>query len=116
MRKAIFFRRSGMTLVEILIAMSVTSIMVAGLTLGSMMLHRSFRAVRHHATNQIQQLRLMDYISLDLRRAVKIDKRTDGGMNMQVPSYYIPRVSSRAIPGYYDVADTPRQPYIKGSY
>ena len=66
-------RQAGWTLAELMVAMAIASIMMAGLITGSITIQRSFMASRHHIDAQAQQMRLMDYMTLDLRRALTVD-------------------------------------------
>lgn len=94
-------RRAGWTLAELMVAMAVASIMMAGLITGSITIQRSFLASRHHIDAQAQQMRLMDYMTLDLRRALTVDVGNS--------------VLTLTIPDYYDADGAPRNPRISGS-
>src|SRR5688500_11205097 len=100
------------TLVELSIASSITTLLAVGMFMGVILLQKSFRACQHHATSQIQQLRLLDYMSLDLRRAVDVHKRADGGFDALIPDFYQAQSggTSRNIPGHFDLNDTVREP------
>ncbi|EDY18759.1 hypothetical protein CfE428DRAFT_3796 [Chthoniobacter flavus Ellin428] len=93
-------RRRGWTLAELMVAMAVASLMTAGLITGSITIQRSFMASRHHIEAQAQQMRLMDYMTLDLRRALKVDT-SNGTLTV-------------TIPDYYDANGAPRDPQISG--
>jgi hypothetical protein len=67
-------------------------------------LQRTSSASLHHAQSQIQQARLVDYISRDLRRAVSVNVDTfEGSERLTVK-----------IPNFYDPAGQPREPVIDG--
>lgn len=84
-----FWRRSGTTLVELLVASSIMAIIFATLMVSLVMIQRTFLAASHHAINQAAQLRMLDYMALDLRRALSVvvvdeGKRTD----ILIPDFY----------------------------
>lgn len=81
----------GVAIVETMVASAVTAVIAAGMMTGIVTLQRSFSASHHHAKSQIEQARLMNYISRDLRRALKVDVDTFQGskrITMSVPDYY----------------------------
>jgi type II secretory pathway component PulJ len=93
-------RRTGAwTLAEIMVAMSISSLLCAGLITGSLTLQKSFIASRHHILAQAEQMRLTDYMNLDLRRALTVST-ANGRLTL-------------TIPDYYDSFGQPRDPQIK---
>jgi len=92
---------SGWTLTELLVAMAIASLMTAGLTMGAITIQRSFVASRHHVDAQAQQMRLMDFMGLDLRRALTV-AAANGQLTL-------------TIPNYYETNGVPRDPHIEGS-
>ncbi|MDQ3623638.1 MAG: prepilin-type N-terminal cleavage/methylation domain-containing protein [Verrucomicrobiota bacterium] len=95
--------QSGMTLLELMISTSVFSLMAGGLFSGSMAMEKSFRASRYHVVAQSQQMRLMDWIALDLRRALSVTPSVDS-LTLTIPDYYV----ADPVTG----AQTPRDPGI----
>ena len=65
---------------------------------GAASIQRSFIASRHHVNAQAQQVRLIDYINLDLRRALSV---TTAAGRLVVK-----------IPDFYDTSGEPRDPQI----
>ena len=100
-----FLSVSGLTMTELLMASAVTCVIAAGMALGMSALQHSFVASDHHAKSQLEQARLMDYISRDLRRATSVS----------VDDYEGAQRITMAIPDYYDAAGLPRDPVIAGS-
>lgn len=92
-------RRGAFTLVEVLIAMSIFSIMTAALFALSSSLQRTFRACTTQLHAQGEQLRILDYIALDLRRAIDVEAE---------PSRLVVK-----IPDYYDASGRPNDPVIR---
>ena len=64
---------AGFTLATVMIGLGLATIVLTGLTLASISLQRAFAGSDQYATAQNSQLRVMDYITRDLRRA--------GGLN-----------------------------------
>lgn len=92
----------GFTVVELLIASAICSVMCAALLVGSTLIQRSFAASRHHVDAQAEQMRLTDYMALDLRRALTVAvATTTAGSQLNV-----------SIPDYYNSSGTPRDPQI----
>lgn len=78
---------SGVTLVELLISAAITSGMAIGLLVGGVLVQKSFAASRHHVDAQAQQLRLTDYMALDLRRALTVTTTPDK-LTLTIPDFY----------------------------
>ena len=60
---------SAFTLVEMLVGLAIGSVTLAGLGVASVSLQRSFTAADYQMTAQNDQLRVLDYLSRDLRMA-----------------------------------------------
>jgi type II secretory pathway component PulJ len=102
------FRRfvAGTTLVEVIIAAAITSILAGTLAIGLITVEQSFAASEHHAQSQAAQLRIIDYIARDLRRALTVTAHAGGsGLDLTIPDYYVSS-DSRNI--------TPRDPHLTG--
>ncbi len=69
-----------------MVAVTISSLLCGGLVTGSLLLQKSFIASRYHILAQAQQMRLTDYMNLDLRRALTVS--TVGGLSMTIPDYY----------------------------
>ena len=83
------------------------SILAAGLMMGMVTIQRSFVACTHYVTAQTQQMRLTDYMALDLRRATTVV--TNGSsITLTIPDYY----ATNPVTG----VKTPRMPTISGGY
>ena len=78
----------GFTLAELMVSVSVLAILTSALTVGLITVRKSFLASEHHGLSQVRQLRIIDYISLDLRRALTVKARADGGVDLTIPDYY----------------------------
>lgn len=96
-----FARRAGWTLTEMLVATSIATMLSAGLITAIISLQKSFLASRHHIVAQSEQMLLLDYMGLDLRRALTV---TTSKTDLTI-----------TIPDYYAANGTPRDPQIQGS-
>lgn len=78
----------GFTIVELMIAATVSTIVMATLVLGAVALQRSFAAVTDYANGQNDQMRISDYLAVDMRRAISVTKDGLGGAIIVLPNYY----------------------------
>ncbi len=84
--------RPGFTLVELMMALAIGSV-VMGAAIGSIVfLQKSYAATEQYAVNLADQARLMDFLTLDLRRAVAPPPGTPvdpaDTLTLFVPGYY----------------------------
>jgi hypothetical protein len=68
--------RTAMTVVELMIAMTISAIALGAVYTGAMSMHRCFVASQDFADGKKEQTRLSDYLAMDLRRANTV---TPGG-------------------------------------
>jgi prepilin-type N-terminal cleavage/methylation domain-containing protein len=94
--------RAGWTLTEMMVAVSLISVITTGAFFGMMSLHRSFSATMGYSTHLGDELRISDYIARDLRQATSVTK-TGTGINTRL---------TLTIPNYYAADGTPRVPII----
>ena len=65
-------RIGGFTLTEVMISSPIFSSISLGLLMGFTSLERSFSATTDFATNHSDEMRISDYLALDLRRALSV--------------------------------------------
>jgi hypothetical protein len=99
-------RIAGMTLVESMVAMGIGTFILAAFTAGSVALQKSFVAVEDYAKGTNDQMRISDYLSLDMRRAFNISISGDPA--------HPPVTVTLTIPNFYASANQPYDPYISG--
>ena len=100
-----FLSVAAATLVEVAIASAISVTLAGMLTVGLVTVQRTFIAAEHHARSQTAQLRILDYMARDLRRALSVAARPDGsGIDVTIPDYYTTGDVKNA---------TPRDPQIK---
>ena len=61
----------GMTVAEMMVSVGCGSIILAAVVVAGVALQRSFGAVENYSISEGDQLRVLDYIALDCRRAIK---------------------------------------------
>ena len=82
-------RRAAYTLVEAMMGMAVSSIVLAALATGGISLLRSYNASEDFSTAQSDQLRVLDYISRDVRRALTVTVTSiPAQLTLTVPDQY----------------------------
>lgn len=101
LRSKSLMRRAAWTLTELMVAMSISTMLSAGLITAVISLQKSFLASRHHILSQSEQMLLLDYMGLDLRRALTV---ATSSTELTI-----------TIPDYYKTDGTPRDPEIRGS-
>jgi Tfp pilus assembly protein PilW len=60
---------AGFTITELLVACTLSSLLLAGLVEGALALQRGYSAAQHQILCQEDEMRVIDYITRDLRRA-----------------------------------------------
>src|SRR5205807_9453394 len=82
--------QSGFTLAEILTAMAIAVVIFAAIITASLAMQKSFNAVDHYFATHIQQVRIIDYLNRDVKRAVivttSVDQQT---VTLTIPNYII---------------------------
>ncbi len=102
----------GFTLGEMLIALGVSSIILAAIITASVALYRSFNAVDAYFSTQMQQLRIMDYLNRDVKRGTIVTTSTDlQSITVTMPKYLIQQGDPEAVINAALVG-TPRNPTV----
>jgi hypothetical protein len=94
----------GMTLVETSVALGIGTAILGAFITASVALQRSFVAIEDYAKGQNDQMRISDYLALDMRRAFTINVTGD--------STHPPVTVTLTIPNFYVSPDTPYPPRI----
>jgi Tfp pilus assembly protein PilW len=76
------------TLLEMLMTMASSSIVLAALIISGVALQRSFAALEGYSIAQGDQLRVSDYISMDVRRALTASVDNNNVLTVTIPNYY----------------------------
>lgn len=94
----------GMTFMEMAVAIGIGTTILAGFTTASVALQRSFVAIEDYAKGMNDQMRISDYLSLDMRRAFSIGINNNNGVV----------TVTMTIPNFYVGANSPYDPYVVG--
>lgn len=95
-------RRRALTQVEVMVSAAVLSLLCAAVVVGALVIQRSFRATGNYVMKEAAQMRLLDYMALDLRRALTVNT-DDGSESIEL-----------TVPDFYQPDGTRRQPHIQG--
>ncbi len=87
------------TLIELLMSMGCGTFILAGIIAATVSLQRSFLATETYSGAESDQLRVLDYIAMDCRRALTATV-TGGSITLTLPAYF----NSSSTPAY--------QPYM----
>jgi prepilin-type N-terminal cleavage/methylation domain-containing protein len=88
--------RQGFTLIEMLLALSVGSLMLAAIVAASVCLQKSFVAVDDFFTSHLQQVRIIDFLSRDVKRAYIVTSSTNPQtVTCVLPNYLIDNGSNQ---------------------
>jgi type II secretory pathway component PulJ len=101
-------RRSilGFTIVETMVAVGIGSAILVAFTIASVAMQRSFMAIQDYTKGLNDQMRISDYLALDMRRAYTI--------SITGTCASPPLTVTMTIPNFYASADTPNNPKITG--
>src|ERR1700726_5321884 len=76
------------TLVEMLMTLAGSAIVLTALVVGGVALLRSFAAVEGYSFSDGDELRVSDYIALDVRRALTASVDANNTLTLTIPNYY----------------------------
>ena len=93
-------RLGAFALSELMISTAIFSAISLSLLMGFTALERNYAATTDFAINHADEMRLSDYMALDLRRAVSVQAAQDD--------------TTIFIPNYYDGAGNPQTPTLDG--
>lgn len=93
--------KTGFTLIETIIATAMGGVIIGAFLVSATTLQRSFSATQAYSASKRDQMRLTDYLTLDLRRALTVVAPTTGN-----------EILSITIPDFYEEDGTPRTPVI----
>jgi len=105
-------RIDGFSLTETLIATATASVMLAAIITTAITLQKSFNAVDNYFATHIQQVRIIDYLSRDVKRGLavvtSVDRQT---VTVVVPNYLIQPGDAEAVANP-ELAGTARTPTV----
>jgi prepilin-type N-terminal cleavage/methylation domain-containing protein len=111
-------RMGAFTLVEMMIASGIGSIVLALAMTGTGLIERSFFASRFHATAQNDQLRISDFLAKDLRPATAVNiTRSGQQVDLEIPAQDAPLLQVKLnVPVLDNILATPPKPNRKIRY
>lgn len=102
----------GFTLSEMMVSLSLSSIVLAAAITSGVSLQKSFSAVDNYFTTHMQQIRIIDYLNRDVKRGLIVTSSVDlQTVTMSVPNYIIQAGDSEAVANP-SLAGTPRTPTV----
>jgi len=103
---------SGFTLYELLVAMSISSVVVGAAMTSGIALQKSFKAVDSYFGTHMQQIRIIDYLSRDVKRGLIVTTSVSPqSVTVTIPNYLIKSGDPEAIANP-SLVGTPRSPTI----
>jgi Tfp pilus assembly protein PilW len=89
-------KTAAFTLVEMLMSLGCGSLILAAVITSSVSMQRSYAAIDLYSTSETNQLRVLDYVALDIRRALSVCV-TSSALTLTLPVYYS-STSNTAVP------------------
>jgi type II secretory pathway component PulJ len=111
-------RTAGFTLGELLVSVSVASIVLAAAVASSVSLQKSFSAADNYFATHMQQVRIVDYLSRDVNRGFSVTTSVDlQTVTINVPNYIIQAGDPEAVtnPSLIGTPRTPTVSYTSGA-
>jgi hypothetical protein len=91
-----YLQCQGFTIAEMGLAVSVGSLMLASIMAASVCLQRSFNAVDNYFASHMQQVRIIDYLSRDVKRSYIVTTSADlQTVTCVLPNYLVDNGSSQ---------------------
>ena len=105
-------KQAGSTFAEMMIGLSVSSLIVAAAITASVGLQKSFNAVDQFFATQMQQIRIIDYLARDVNRGLAVTTSVDlQSVTVNVPNYLIQAGDPEAVANP-SLVGTPRTPTV----
>src|SRR5437016_10390042 len=82
--------QSGFTLAEIWTAMAIAVVIFAAIMTASLAMQKTFNAVDNYFATHIQQIRIIDYLNRDVKRALIVTTSADQQtVTLTIPKYVV---------------------------
>lgn len=103
---------SGSSFAEMLIGLSISSVVVAAAITSSIALQKSFSAVDNYFATHMQQIRIIDYLNRDVKRGLAVTTSVDlQSVTVSLPNYIIQAGDAEALANPALIG-TPRTPAV----
>jgi prepilin-type N-terminal cleavage/methylation domain-containing protein len=119
MKQPLLRRFGGFTLTEMMIAMAASSVILGTTLTSSTSLQKSFNAVDNYFGTHMQQIRIVDYLSRDVKRGLIVTTSADlQTVTITVPRYTIEQGDPEAIinPALIGTPRTPTMTYTPSGW
>jgi type II secretory pathway pseudopilin PulG len=104
--------RSAFTLIEVMVTLGMSTVALAAVLTSSISLQKSFNAIDTYFGTHMQQIRIVDYLSRDVKRGLIVTTSADlQTVTVTVPNYIIQAGDPEAVANP-DLVGTPRTPTI----
>src|SRR4051812_15595214 len=105
-------KQAGTTLSELMIGLGLSSMIAIAAVTASVGLQKSFNAVDNFFATEMQQIRIVDYLSRDVQRGLSVNTSVDlQSVTVNVPSYIIQAGDPEAVANSSSIG-TPRTPTV----
>ncbi|HJT80477.1 MAG TPA: hypothetical protein VJ719_04695 [Chthoniobacterales bacterium] len=105
-------KQAGSTLSEMMIGLSLSAVIAVAAITTSVGLQKSFNAVDNYFATHMQQIRIIDYLSRDVKRGLAVTTSTDlQSVTVSVPNYLIQPGDAEAVADPSRIG-TPRTPTV----
>ena len=105
-------KTGGFTFSEMMIGLSISSVIIAAAVTSSIALQKSFNAVDNYFATHMQQVRIIDYLNRDVKRGLVVTTSVDlQSVTVSVPNYIIQAGDPEAVVNPALVG-TPRTPTV----
>src|SRR6267154_1312638 len=104
--------RFAFTLTEVMIALAISGVSLGAILTSSTSLQKSFNAIDSYFGTHMQQIRIVDYLSRDVKRGLIVTTSADlQTVTITVPNYIIQAGDPEAVANP-DLVGTPRTPTV----
>ena len=104
--------KAGFTLAEMVVGLSFSSLILAAALTSAVSLQKSFNAVDNYFSTHMQQIRIIDYLTRDVKRGLVVTTSVDlQSVTVSIPNYIIQAGDPEAVANP-SLIGTPRTPTI----
>jgi prepilin-type N-terminal cleavage/methylation domain-containing protein len=104
--------RLGFSLIEMMVTIAISSVALGAVLTSSISLQKSFNAIDAYFGTHMQQIRIVDYLSRDVKRGLVVTTSADlQTVTVTVPNYLIQAGDPEAVANP-DLVGTPRTPTV----
>src|SRR5436190_22148115 len=112
MKLKILTKNHAFTLIEMMIAIAIAFAILGVMLTSSISLEKSFNSVDNYFATHMQQIRIVDYLSRDVKRGFSVTTSADlQTVTVTVPNYLIKATDAEGIADP-SLVGTPRTPKI----